>query len=257
MADIFISYKRADRDRVEPMAELLREEKLEVWFDARLEVGRGEGFDAEIDREVTSAACVVVCWTREALNSYYVKAEAKKGLEQDVLVPVFLETVSLPVPFNGVDTADLSRWSGAADAPEWKRVLAIIKHKVSKSKEDAAHKRARSTAAYERITDKIYPGTLALLSQRIAAIRERDAEEYQADIEAIFSWLRAIAAKEARHTAYGYELADRQSGGDAWRWWDSGGAAERGAQIARVRCLLASVDSDLARSQELLSRPAP
>jgi hypothetical protein len=34
-----------------------------------LEVGRGEGFDAEIEREVTSASSVLVCWTTAALSS--------------------------------------------------------------------------------------------------------------------------------------------------------------------------------------------
>ena len=112
MADVFISYKRAERARVARIAELLRESGLDVWFDARLEIGRGEGFDAEIEREVTSAACVPVCWTPEATKSIYVRAEAKKGLERQVLVPLFLEPCDLTIPFNGLDTGDLSHWNG-------------------------------------------------------------------------------------------------------------------------------------------------
>ncbi|HEV8083212.1 MAG TPA: TIR domain-containing protein [Chitinophagaceae bacterium] len=55
MADIFISYKRAERSRVEQIAMLFREEKFDVWFDSKLEVGRDEGFQSQIEREVTSA----------------------------------------------------------------------------------------------------------------------------------------------------------------------------------------------------------
>lgn len=203
MADVFVFYKRAERPRVEQLAERLREVGLDVWFDARLDVGSGEGFDAEIEREVTSAACVVVCWTPEALKSIYVRAC------------------------------------------------------VEASRADAAQRRAQSRAAYARIADQIFPGTLAELARRIAAIRERDAEEYHADILAVLAWLESIAEKEARHTAYGYELAERQSGGDAWRWWDRGGAAARGAEIAAVRAVPGRIDDAFARSQALLDRPAP
>ena len=257
MSEVFISYKRAEPTRVELIAELLRQERLDVWFDARLEVGRVEGFDAEIDREVTSAACVVVCWTPEALKSVYVKAEAKKGLERDVLVPVFLEPCTLPVPFNGIDTASLVGWTGDPEAPDWKIVLAIVKLKVEEATANAMYIKARSAAAYERVSDKLYPGTLTLLTTRIAAIRERDAEQYQNDVEAILAWIESIAEKEVRHTEYGYELADRQAGGDAWRWWDSGGASARSAQIAIVRAALARADAAFARSQALLDKPAP
>ncbi|MDF0665781.1 MAG: toll/interleukin-1 receptor domain-containing protein [Nitrospira sp.] len=257
MADVFISYKRAERARVDRIAQLLRGEELDVWFDARLDVGSGEGFDAEIEREVTSAACVLVCWTQEALKSVYVRAEAMKGLERDVLHPVFLERCNLPVPFNAIDTADLCSWNGKSDAPDWQRLVASVRARVDKSKADDKQRRAHSQAAYDRIPDHIFPGTLTILARRIAAIRERDAEDYHGDIMALLSWLESIAEKEARHTAYGYDLADRQCGGDAWRWWDRGGAAARSSEISCVRDALLRVEAALARSQELLDLPAP
>jgi hypothetical protein len=257
MADVFISYKRAERDSVERIEELLRKDDISVWFDGKLEAGRNEGFDAEIEREVTSAHCVLVCWTREALKSIYVKAEAKKGLEREVLVPIFLEPCTLPVPFNVVDAIDLTNWSGEEDAPGWKRVLESVRRKVDSSRADVKLRMFHSRAAYERVDDKIYPGTLALLVRRIAAIGDWDARDYREDIDAIFTWLGSIAEKEMRYHIYGYDLADRQSGGGAWMFWDRGGAAERGAQIRELRSALSELDATLARSQELLNRPAP
>ena len=53
---------------------------------------------------MTSAYCVLACWTPVAVRSVYVRAEAKKGLENNTLVPVFLEQCTLPVPFNAIDT---------------------------------------------------------------------------------------------------------------------------------------------------------
>jgi len=39
VADVFVSYKRAERERVQRIVDLLKLEGLDVWFDARLEVG--------------------------------------------------------------------------------------------------------------------------------------------------------------------------------------------------------------------------
>ncbi|MGE0474734.1 MAG: toll/interleukin-1 receptor domain-containing protein, partial [Nitrospirales bacterium] len=136
MADIFISYKRAERPRVQLITDLLRADGFDVWFDTRLELGRGEGFDAEIEREVTSAACVLVCWTPEATKSVYVKAEAKKGIDREVLVPMFLEECVLPVPFNAIDAADLTGWSGNVTDERWIALQTKIKETVNRSKAD-------------------------------------------------------------------------------------------------------------------------
>jgi TIR domain len=231
--------------------------ELSVWFDASLEVGSGEGFDAEIEREVTSASSVVVCWTAEALSSIYVKAEAKKGLERNVLVPIFLEPCALPVPFNAIDTEDLSRWNGDPDDPVWIRVVTLIKSKVEEAKRDAKARMAKSAAAYQRVDDKVFPGTLTLLSRRIAALDDFDRENYKADVEALLSWLLSIAEKEARSLANGYEQAERQSGGDVWYFWESGRAAERGLHIGLICGLLEKVQATLTESKTLLELPAP
>jgi hypothetical protein len=257
VADVFISYKRAERDRVRVIADLLKAENLDVWFDARLEVGRGEGFDAEIEREVTSAACVVVCWTPDATRSIYVKGESKKGLEREVLVPALLAPCVLPVPFNAVDTADLIGWSGDAQDAKWLSLLATIKHTVAKSKANEQQRIAHSHAAYERLTDKVYPGTLKLLVGRLAAVHDADARNYHADIEAVLTWLESVAEKELRLNEYGYELADRQSGGNAWYWWDNGGAAERSTRLSEIRQALKRIDGTIVKSQEILDKPAP
>jgi hypothetical protein len=204
MADVFISYKRAERAHVEQIAELLRK-KMTVWFDANLEAGRGEGFDAEIEREVTSAHCVLVCWTKDALKSMYVKAEAKKGLEREALIPIFLEPCTLPVPFNGVDAIDLTNWNGEEDDPGWERVLASVQSKVDSSRADMHRRMAHSSAAYERVDDKIYPGTLALLARRVVAMGDWDARDYREDINAILAWVGSIAEKEKKLHTDGYD----------------------------------------------------
>lgn len=161
MPDVFISYKRTDRSRVDRIASLLREAGLDVWFDARLSAGSDEGFDAEINREVTSAHCVVACWTADAIKSIYVRAEALKGLETGRLTPVFLSKCDLPIPFNAIDAVDLSTWTGSTESVDWQRFLAVVKSLVAKSKVDEVQRRRQSQSDYERIQSPVYPGTPA------------------------------------------------------------------------------------------------
>ena len=53
MTDVFISYKRRLRPRVEEIATALRALGVTVWYDAALEAGTS--FSAEISSEVRSA----------------------------------------------------------------------------------------------------------------------------------------------------------------------------------------------------------
>jgi TIR domain len=161
MADVFISYKRLERERVAAIASALEAEELSVWFDARLEVGGSDGFDAEIEREVNQARAVVVCWTQEATQSVYVRAEAKKGLERQVLVPVMLSPCVLPVPFNDIDSVDLSHWSGDTSDSAWRRVCERV-HKLR------SHDRVRKdNDEWKAVRAPLHPGMLAqVISKR-------------------------------------------------------------------------------------------
>jgi len=257
MADVFISYKRAERPRVQLIADVLRADGSDVWFDARLGLGKGEGFDAEIEREVTSAACVLVCWTAEATKSIYVKAEAKKGLERDVLVPVFLEGCTLPVPFNAIDAADLAGWSGDITDERWIVVQAKVKETVERSKANYEHLAAHSRAEYDRVDDKLYPGTLELLSRRIAARSWQDASYYHNDVSALLGWIEDILEKEVGFNQAAYDEADRHSGGSWWHEWTNTYAPVRKAQLAGIREALHRIESAIVRSQEVFDRPSP
>lgn len=106
VSDVFISYKRTERDRVEAIAAALRDLGLNVWFDARLQAGMD--FDEEINREVRSAKAVLVCWSQGAVESRWVRAESSIGHKRNVLVACFLEECDPWTPFNLVHTEDLS-----------------------------------------------------------------------------------------------------------------------------------------------------
>jgi hypothetical protein len=53
-----------------------------------------------------------VVWSNSALLSDWVLAEASRGRDRKVLVPVLKERIVVPVPFNLIQSVDLSEWQG-------------------------------------------------------------------------------------------------------------------------------------------------
>lgn len=119
--DVFVSYKRQERPRVEAMVDALRELKFEVWFDARL--ASGETFDDEINQQVRAAKAVLVCWSPGANASDWVRAEATIGRQRGVLCACILEPCDLTPPFNLVHAEDLSKGSFTAANPSWVKLV--------------------------------------------------------------------------------------------------------------------------------------
>ena len=121
MADVFISYKREERDAVQIIADTLGDLKVDVWFDRRLTVGGS--FDEEIARALEDAKAVLTCWTPAAIASEWVRAEASMAREGDRLVACFLQPTALIPPFNLTHAEDLSAWAGQRDDSAWLKVL--------------------------------------------------------------------------------------------------------------------------------------
>ncbi len=124
MADIFISYARADLKRMLPFAQALQAMGYSVWYDARIKAG--ETFDEVIDRELGAALCVVVVWSEHSVLRRWVRSEATDGLGRGILVPLRIDDVRLPRPFDTVQTPDLSMWQGETDDPAWEQVLEAV-----------------------------------------------------------------------------------------------------------------------------------
>jgi hypothetical protein len=124
MADIFISYQRAERDAVAIIAEKLVELRLDVWFDSKLRPGGI--FDEEIATQLETAKAILTCWTPRASASEWVRGEATFAHQRTKLVACFLEPTQLLPPFNLTHAEDLTTWAGQEDAPEWIKILERI-----------------------------------------------------------------------------------------------------------------------------------
>ena len=110
MADIFLSYSSADRERVQPLVEVFQAAGWSVWWDRNIRLG--ESYDDAIDAAVKDARCIVTVWTESSVASRWVKNESMVGLERGVFVPVMLDPVELPIAFKTAQAADLTQWDG-------------------------------------------------------------------------------------------------------------------------------------------------
>lgn len=127
MADVFISYKKSDADRVRPLVTHLRDVGLDVWWDEGIQPSTS--WRAEIAKQLAAAKCVVAVWTNDSVDheqGAWVMEEATHGLARKVLAPVRLDLVAPPLGFGEVQYADLAAWSGGADDPRFQHFLAIV-----------------------------------------------------------------------------------------------------------------------------------
>src|SRR5262245_57400370 len=107
MADVFISYAKADRPLALKLAAMLEAEGWKVWWDTSLAIG--DDFRNEIMTELGRARAVVVIWTDASVKSDWVRSEAGRG--QGKLIPVKLEHLTykdLPPPFDVLHTENVS-----------------------------------------------------------------------------------------------------------------------------------------------------
>src|SRR5262245_3967839 len=127
MADVFVSYKKSDADRVRPLVENLRAAGLDVWWDEGIQPS--SSWRVEIAKQLNGAKCVVAVWTEDSVDpegGQWVMEEAGHGQARKVLAPVRLDLVAPPLGFGEVQYADLAAWSGGAEDPRFQHFLAIV-----------------------------------------------------------------------------------------------------------------------------------
>jgi adenylate cyclase len=124
MADIFISYARSTATQAQAIAQALRSQGYGVWLDDAIPAHRA--YADVIEEELKAAAAVVVLWSTEAVKSQWVQSEADHAREAGKLVQLNIDGALLPMPFDRIQCADMTGWSGDADAPGWRRVMGSI-----------------------------------------------------------------------------------------------------------------------------------
>jgi TolB-like protein/Flp pilus assembly protein TadD len=128
--DIFLSYARGDQATARRFAEAFEVQGFSVWWDAALR--SGEAWDQEIEKALKAAKAVVVLWSKQSVESRWVRAEATLADRNKTLVPVMIEPCDRPIIFELTQTADLSHWSGDLKDAAWQSYVADVRRMAEK-----------------------------------------------------------------------------------------------------------------------------
>src|SRR5665213_1357663 len=119
MSDIFISYARSTADQAPAIAEALRGLGYDVWRDDELPAHRS--YAEVIEERLQAAKVVVVIWSAEAVRSEWVQSEADTARTDRKLVQLTIDGSRLPRPFDRIQCADMTGWSGDLADHGWKK----------------------------------------------------------------------------------------------------------------------------------------
>ena len=125
MADVFISYARSDRAFAEALADYLKAQYIDVWWDPQLYAG--DDFHDRIRAEIIQAKAAIVIWSDAAVASKWVRGEASLADEAGKLVMTHLpgfDTHRLPINFRALHCESVEAR---------KRLLAALDHRGVRS----------------------------------------------------------------------------------------------------------------------------
>ena len=115
-ATLFLSYARDDRARAERLAGILAKAGYTIWWDALIE--GGAHFAASIRAALEGADAVLVLWSKNSVDSDWVRDEAALGRDRHRLIPLTLDGTKPPLGFRQYQAIDLSHWRGKAESPQ-------------------------------------------------------------------------------------------------------------------------------------------
>lgn len=123
-ATLFLSYARTDRTRAELLADILTNAGYTVWWDALIE--GGAQFAASIRQALETADAVIVLWSKNSIDSDWVRDEAAVGRDRHRLIPLTLDGTTPPLGFRQYQAIDLSHWRGKPNAPQMASIRRAI-----------------------------------------------------------------------------------------------------------------------------------
>lgn len=113
MADIFLSYARADQAKVAELAAWLEKEGYSLWWDQHID--GGSEFSKDIERELGAAQAAIVAWSAAGAESRWVRDEAGIALEAGKLIAISLDGAEPPIGFKQIHAIDMTRPQGRSD----------------------------------------------------------------------------------------------------------------------------------------------
>lgn len=189
MADIFISYKREDRDRIMPLAQVLEGYGYTVWWD--MELVPSQKFERQIKRELDAARCVIVVWTDKSIDidgmyvSEWVQIEANSGDQRGVLLPVQLDAERTHWRHGQNQFAVLHDWDGNETAAGLQYLLKGVElHAGSRARPQDLELASWQAAERAEVAEQFKRFAEAFPQSRFAEI----ARSRHAELEELSAW---------------------------------------------------------------------
>lgn len=140
MADVFISYARSTARFAKAAADALSSAGYSVWFDEDLPAHRA--YADVISERLDEAKAVLVLWSKEAAASHWVRSEANRAREKQILVQASVDGTQPPMPFDQIQCVGLRGWRGNQAASSWNKLLESITELVAPSEATERHERS-------------------------------------------------------------------------------------------------------------------
>jgi len=126
MAQVFLSYDRADGPRAKALAQALERAGHFVWWD--LHIKGGAEYGKVIEQKLAEADAVIVLWSGASVDSAWVRDEAAAGRDRGRLVPTLLEPVIPPMGFRQYQNLDFSGWKGRGRPQQFSDLVDAIEN---------------------------------------------------------------------------------------------------------------------------------
>src|SRR5688500_6865748 len=98
MADVFISYAKAEKPTAQQVTQALVAQGYSVWWDDELLCHKA--YPDLIQEQLDQAGAVLVLWSATSIRSEWVRSEADAGRNMRKLVQASIDGRVPPMPFN-------------------------------------------------------------------------------------------------------------------------------------------------------------
>lgn len=183
MSEVFLSYARADAASARRVAKALEASGHAVWWDSHLPAHRD--YSEEIERRLEQARAVVVLWSKSAIQSQWVRAEADFARSRNKLVQAQLDDGLPPMPFNQIQCASLKGWRGNVRHPGWDKLAASVAALISGEDRDPKVGEVSHSWSAPRVRWIAAVGALLLLMATVVGMRLVDGAELKRPVVAV------------------------------------------------------------------------
>lgn len=125
MVDVFISYPRSSRDKVEAIMAKFDVLGLDCFFDVE-NIDGGANFPDVIDRALRESKAVLCCWSQLYFERPWCMIECRDALARGIIVPVAIEPFEVlapPADLRQINWFDLVGWNGEETHEGWNQTL--------------------------------------------------------------------------------------------------------------------------------------